>query len=127
MFHKEKYLSLENVTLMEKFANHYKMVFLKKQPTRVVISLVSLTRLRKPCQQKNAILLNGITIHYRNMLQKKRARKFGCFTGFCHHRLTTMSAHTHAYRYPLVESGRKTGLRAIALCRKDRVLLSKHK
>ena len=22
----------------------------------------------KPCQQKNVILLNGITIHYRNML-----------------------------------------------------------
>ena len=61
------------------------------------------------------------------MLQEKRARKFGCFTGFCHHRLTTMSAHTHAYRYPLVESRRKTGLRAIALCRKDRVLLGEHK
>ena len=38
-----------------------------------------------------------------------------------------MSAHTHVYRYPLVESGMKTGVRVIALCRKDRVLLSKHK
>ena len=27
MFHKEKYLSLEKVIPMEKFANHYKMVF----------------------------------------------------------------------------------------------------
>ena len=51
----------------------------------------------------------------------------GCFSGFCHHRLTTMSAHTYAFCYPLVESGTKTGLRSIALCRKDRVLLSKHK
>ena len=53
--------------------------------------------------------------------------KVGCFAGFCHHHLTTMSAHTHVYRYPLVESGMKTGLRAITLCRKDRILLSKHK
>ena len=58
---------------------------------------------------------------------KETGPKVGCFAGFCHHRLTAMSAHTHAYRYPLVESGTKTGLRAIALCRKDRVLLSKHK
>ena len=49
--------------------------------------------------------------------------KLGCFAGFCHHRLTAMSAHTHAHRYPLVESGTKIGLRAIALRRKDRVLL----
>ena len=27
MFHKEKYLSLEKVILMEKFTNHYEMVF----------------------------------------------------------------------------------------------------
>ena len=53
--------------------------------------------------------------------------KAGCFAGFCHHYLTTMSAQTHAYCYPLFESGTKTGLRAIVLCRKDRVLLSKHK
>ena len=53
--------------------------------------------------------------------------KVGCFAGFFHHRLTTRSAHTHAYPYPLVESGTKTGLRLIALCRKGSVLLSKHK
>ena len=57
----------------------------------------------------------------------KHVMKVGCFAGFCHHRLTAMSSHTHAYHYPLVESGTKIGLRAIALCRKDRVLLSKHK
>ena len=68
MFHTENYLSLEKVTPMDKFANHYKMVFKKKQPTRVVISLVPLTHLKKTCQQKNVILLNGITVHYRNML-----------------------------------------------------------
>ena len=58
---------------------------------------------------------------------KETGPKVGCFAGFCHHRLMTMSAHIHAYHCPLVESGMKTGLRAIALCRKDRVLLSKHK
>ena len=38
-----------------------------------------------------------------------------------------LSAHTHAYCYPFIKSGTKTGVRAIALCRKDRILLSKHK
>ena len=33
-----------------------------------------------------------------------------CFAGFCHHRLVTTSAHTHAYCYFLFESGMKTGL-----------------
>ena len=28
-----------------------------------------------------------------------------CFPGFCHHSLITMSAHMHAYHYPLSESG----------------------
>ena len=74
MFHNEQDLSLEKVIPMEKFANHYKMVFKKKQPTRVVISLVFLTCVKKPSQQKNVVPLNGITIHYRNMLQKKRAQ-----------------------------------------------------
>ena len=58
---------------------------------------------------------------------KETGPKVGCFAGFCHHRFIAMSARTHAYHYPLVESGTKTGLRAIALCRKDRVLLSKDK
>ena len=58
---------------------------------------------------------------------KETGLKVGCFAGFCHHHLTAMSSHVHAYRYPLVESGTKIGLRVIALRRKDRVLLSKHK
>ena len=58
---------------------------------------------------------------------KDMGPKVGCFAGFCHHRLMTTGVHTHAYHYPLDESGMKTGLRVIALCRKDRVLLSKHK
>ena len=58
---------------------------------------------------------------------KEMGQKIGCFASFCHHPLTTMSAHMHAYHFPLFESGTKTGLRTIALCRKDRVLLSKHK
>ena len=50
-----------------------------------------------------------------------------CFAGFYHHCFMTMSAHTHVYHYPLFESGIKAGLRMIALCRKYRLLLSKHK
>ena len=38
---------------------------------------------------------------------KETGPKVGCFAGFCQHRLTTMSAHTHVYRYLLVESGTK--------------------
>ena len=68
MFHKEKYLSLEEVISIDKFANHCKMVFQQKRLTTVVISLVSLTRPKKTCQQKNIILLNEINIQYRNML-----------------------------------------------------------
>ena len=44
---------------------------------------------------------------------------------FCHHCSMTMSAHMHAYCFTLFESGTKTGLRMIALCRKDRVLTIK--
>ena len=58
---------------------------------------------------------------------KEMGPKVCCFAGFCHHCLTTMSAHAHAYRYPLVENGMKGGLRVITLCRKDGVLLSKYK
>ena len=53
--------------------------------------------------------------------------KVGCFVDFCDHHLMIMSAHMHAYFYPLFESGAKIGLRMFGLCRKDRVLLSKHK
>ena len=52
------------------------------------------------------------------------APKVYCFAGFCHHCLVTTSVHMHVYRYPLFESGIKTGLRIIALCRK---MLREHK
>ena len=57
---------------------------------------------------EKVILMNRIANQYK-MCYK---RKLGCFTGFYHYRLTTMSAHTHAYQYtyPLFESGTKTGL-----------------
>ena len=42
--------------------------------------------------------------------------KVGCFAGFCHHHLTTMNVHMHAYCYPLFESRTKAGLKTIALC-----------
>ena len=47
-------------------------------------------------------------------MQKRVIKEMGskacCLAGFWHHRVTTMSARTHAYRYPLFESGSKTGL-----------------
>ena len=40
---------------------------------------------------------------------KETDPKVGYFVGFCHY-LAIMSAHMHAYHYPLFESGMKTGL-----------------
>ena len=53
--------------------------------------------------------------------------KVGCFAGFCHHSLMTMNAQMLLYCYPLLENATKTGFRMMASCRKDKVLLSKHK
>ena len=50
---------------------------------------------------------------------KETGPKVGCFALFCHYCLVTMSVHTHTYHYPLFESGMKTGLCVIALCRKN--------
>ena len=47
---------------MAKFANQYKNVFSKKRATRVVISLISLIRLKITCQQENITLMNVIAI-----------------------------------------------------------------
>ena len=57
---------------------------------------------------------------------KRNRHKNWLFAGFYHHCLMTMSVHMHAYHYPLFESGTKTSYRTIALCKKDRVLLSKY-
>ena len=54
------------------------------------------------------------------------ASKVGCLVSFCHNCLSTTSVHMHAYCYPLIESGAKSGLRTIGLCRIDIVLLCKH-
>ena len=42
---------------------------------------------------------------YTTKFMKETGPKVGCFAGFCHHRSTTMSAHTHVYCYSLFESG----------------------
>ena len=34
-------------------------------------------------------------------VRKETGSKVGCFAGFCHHYLTAMCVHMHAYRYPL--------------------------
>ena len=47
--------------------------------------------------------------------------KVGCFAGFCHHRLMTVSMHIHMYCYPLFKSGMKTGLRMIV--EKDKITI----
>ena len=52
--------------------------------------------------------------------------KVHCFAGFCLHHLVTTGVHTYAYHYPLFESGMKTSLLTITLCRKDVVLLYEH-
>ena len=52
--------------------------------------------------------------------------KVGSFAGFCHHCLATTSVHIHAYHYPLLESGMKTGLWTIPLYEKDIARLCKH-
>ena len=46
------------------FVNHYKTVFQKKRPTKVVISLILLTRLKRTCQQKIIMPMNWIAIQY---------------------------------------------------------------
>ena len=51
-------------------------------------------------------------------VKKKWARKLA---------VTTTSAHTHAYHYPLLESGTKTNLWTIVLCREDIKLTCKYK
>ena len=58
-------------------------------------------------------------IQYITLCYKQNGPKVNCLAGFCHHRLVTTSVHMHAYCYTLYESGLKTGLWTIALCRKD--------
>ena len=53
--------------------------------------------------------------------------KVSCFAGFCHHHLTTINAYTPVYCYSSFESVTNTSVRMIASCRKDKVLLSRHK
>ena len=62
--------------------------------------LLQLSRLKL----KNVILMNGIANQYKNYVTNEMVPKVGCFAGFCHHHLVTMSAHTHVYRRPLFES-----------------------
>ena len=45
--------------------------------------------------------------------------KISCLAGFWYHHVTIMGAHMHAFCYPLFESGTRTGLKTITLCRKD--------
>ena len=54
--------------------------------------------------------------------------KVGCFAGFQSPSFGDLECtHEYMYHYALFESGMKTGLWRIALCRKDIALLCKHK
>ena len=68
------------------------------------------------------MLYQWIGLPSNNHVVNETAPKVNCFAGFCHCRLVTMSAHTHAHCYSLSESGIKTGLWTITLCRKILVL-----
>ena len=112
---------------MTKFANHFKTIF-QHTVARVGISEVSLTFLPEqnlPAEKCCTNEWNCFSIE--KHVIKETVPKVGCFAGFYDHHLMNMSAHMHAYHYPLFETGTKTDLRMIDLCRKDRVLLSKHK
>ena len=61
------------------------------------------------------------------MCCKEMGSKVDCFAGFCQHCWVIMDVHTCTYCYPLFESGTKTGLWIIAICRKCVELLRKHK
>ena len=54
--------------------------------------------------------MNRTANQYIHHVIKVTGPKVDCFTDFCHHRLATTSTYTHAYCYPLFESGMKTGL-----------------
>ena len=60
-------------------------------------------------QYKIVKSMNRFVNKYKNVV-KEASPKAGCLAGFWHHRVTTMSLHTHAYHCPLFESGSKTGL-----------------
>ena len=64
IFHKAKYLPLEKVIPMAKFANHY---FLKNDLQGWLYHWF-LNLPKKTCQQKNVIPMDGVAIQYRNML-----------------------------------------------------------
>ena len=54
--------------------------------------------------------MNEIVIANIKRCYKELDSKVGCFAGFCHHHVATMSVRMHAYHHPLFESVMKTGL-----------------
>ena len=48
--------------------------------------------------------MNKIANQYKNVFSKETGFKIGFFTSFFHHCLAIMSAHTHAYSYPLFKN-----------------------
>ena len=75
----------------------------------LVVSLVSFTLLKKLANTKKLYVWVGFLANIKTFI-KEMGSKVGCFAGFYHHPVTTISVHTHAYCYPLFESGTKTDL-----------------
>ena len=92
----------------------------------MVVALVCFTCLKKAANRK--LLCQWIELLTNTKFGiKETGTEVGDIAGFCYHHLATMSTHMHAYHCPLFDGRMKTGMQIVALCRKDRVLLSTYK
>ena len=90
----------------------------------MVVALVYFTCLKKVANRKLLYQLIELLTNAKFGI-KETGIKVGDIAGFCYHHLATMSMYAH--HCPLFDGRMKTGTQMVALCRKDRVLLCKHK
>ena len=57
---------------------------------------------KSTCHLRKIIPMVKLVNQYKNVYKRSRP-KIGCFDGFCHHRLATMSTHMYPYHYPLLK------------------------
>ena len=89
-----------------------------------VLLVLIICFIRISCQYKMVCQWIGMLTNIKYAI-KRTGSKVGCFVGFYHHYLVTMSVHIHVYRYPFFESGMRKGLQTINLNRKDLILVCK--
>ena len=126
MFHKDKYLSLEKVILINKFANHYKTVCQQKWPTRVVVSLVSLTRPKQLASRKTLYCWMGLLFNIETCYKRNGPNSW-LFSWFLS---SSFDDHECAYAFISLCFGWKWNedrFESDCFMQKRRVLLSKHK